>query len=135
MPAAPAAVWASLHEPDTWLGIGPVERVWDPTLDQSGHLTGFRWGTTAGPRKIEGTARADGIEPLTRYELALDAGELKGSLTAALVDPGNGTTGLTVTLEVRSTGGLASLFFPLISEVLGNGLPHQVDAFASGLTG
>ncbi len=37
-----------------------------------------------------------------------------------------------VTLEVESVGMFASMFFPVIANAIGSGLPHTVDAFAAG---
>jgi hypothetical protein len=66
-------------------------------------------------------------------KLNLDSTELTGSLIADLDD--NSSTRLAVTLEVVSKGTMAALFFPLIAEAVGRGLPDQVESFATALNG
>jgi hypothetical protein len=66
-------------------------------------------------------------------ELSLDSSELKGSLIADIDD--NESTRLAVTLEVASKGTMGALFFPLIAEAIGRGLPEQVEEFAASLNG
>ena len=61
-------------------------------------------------------------------KLNLNSSELTGSLIADLDD--NDPPLLAVTLEVVSKGTMAALFFPLIAEAIGRGLPDQVEAFA-----
>jgi hypothetical protein len=65
--------------------------------------------------------------------LDLDAREVAGTLEAHLAPNGNGTTIVTVTLEVVSRGTLSTLFFPVVSEAVARGLPSQVDEFAASL--
>jgi carbon monoxide dehydrogenase subunit G len=128
--AAPAIdVWRRLQDPETWRTIGGIDEIWDPTTDD-GNLVGFRWKATAGTRRIRGTARVTERANPQRMVLALSTSEMTGTLTADL-DAGDGATGLDVTLTFASRGMVASLFFPLISNVLGEGLTRQVDEFAA----
>ena len=66
--------------------------------------------------------------------LALDAREVVGALEARLEANGDGTTVVTVTLEVQSRGTLSTMFFPVVSEAIAKGLPAQVERFASSLS-
>lgn len=127
-----ADVWKRLNDPDTWLAIGPVEGIDNAESSAEGHLEGFDWYTTIGPRKITGTARVTESTKNKSMTLSLDAGELVGDLSASLDKNGRGSD-LTVSIDITSRGGMASLFFPVISEVLGRGLPEQVEEFAAGL--
>jgi hypothetical protein len=131
--ATPEAVWRELQEAGTWANIGPVENVTDPEVDVDGNLEGFRWSTTVASRRYPGVATVRIAEPHKRMVLDLDAREVAGSLTTVLEPNGDGTTIVTVTLEVVSRGTLSTLFFPMVSQAIANGLPTQVDNFADSL--
>ena len=129
---AAAEVWTTLQDAATWSGIGPVDKVWEPTHTDDGTLESFQWSAHVGPTSYKGSAViAASIAP-RHMRLDLDSSELKGSLTADLDDE---TTQLTVTLEVASKGAMGSLFFPLIADAIGRGLPEQVEEFAASLNG
>lgn len=131
--ASPADVWTVLQEAETWGNIGPVEHITDPSSDDLGNLQGFRWSTTVAAKRYPGTAQVRTAVPGERMVLDLDAREVAGSLEAHLEPNGDGTTIVTVTLEVVSRGTLSTLFFPLVSETIAKGLPAQVDRFAASL--
>lgn len=126
-------VWQALQEPETWAGLGPITAVWDAEMSDDGHLAGFSWSAD-GPRKIEGTATTLQALAPELMVMSLDATEIVGTLTTELQPDGRGTM-LTVVLSVEAKGMLATLFFGVISEALGRGLPGQVDGFAAGLDG
>lgn len=127
------AVWERLQEAETWADIGPVEEVNSPETDGDGNLESFRWSTTVAAKRYPGTARVIAVEPERRMVLDLDTREMTGSLTTELEPNGDGTTVVTVTLEVNARGPLSSLFFPLVSQAVARGLPTQVDNFAESL--
>lgn len=131
--ASAEAVWARLQDAATWANIGPVEDVSDPEMDESGQLQAFRWSTSVAAKRYPGTARVTQADPHKRMTLDLDAREVAGSLETHLEPNGDGTTIVTVTLEVVSRGTLSTLFFPIVSEAIAKGLPAQVDAFAESL--
>jgi hypothetical protein len=122
-------VWQRLQEPDTWANIGPINEVWDAEHDDSGALVRYRWSTTVGLRGYRGTAATEVADSPRLMRLALDGGEIVGTLTARLSPNGAGT-GLEVTLEIVSRGALSTLFFPVVADVVGRGLPEQVERFA-----
>lgn len=128
----PDVVWARLQAAETWANIGPVDEVWDP-VHENGELRSYRWSATVGPTKYKGTARVVETNPPVRMRLELDAREMAGELEAVVVANGDGATRITVTLAVESRGMLSTLFFPVVSEAVGNGLPAQVDGFAASL--
>ncbi len=126
---SPTDVWATLQDAATWSGIGPVDKVWEATHADDGTLEGFQWSAHVGPTNYKGSAVTAAATAPSHMTLKLDSGELKGSLTAEIHD--DESSRLTVTLEVASKGAMGSLFFPLISEAIGRGLPEQVERFAA----
>ena len=127
-------VWTALQTAETWANIGPVENVHDPDIDETGHLRSFRWSAMVASRRYPGTAQVTKAVHHERMKLDLDAREVVGSLETHLEPNGDGTTIVTVTLEVISRGTLSTLFFPVVSEAIAKGLPTQVDAFAASLS-
>lgn len=130
---SPEQVWLVLQDADTWSGIGPVDEVWDPTQADDGALESFQWRARVGPTNYKGSAVVSETAPPTHMRLDLDSSELKGSLIADIKN--TGSTRLVVTLEVASKGTMGALFFPLISEAIGRGLPEQVEEFAASIDG
>lgn len=84
-------------------------------------------------KRYPATARVTDATANQRMVLDLDAREVIGSLEAHLEPNGDGTTIVTVTLEVVSRGTLSTLFFPMVSEAIAKGLPTQVERFAESL--
>ncbi len=133
--AAPiAAVWDRLQLAETWADIGPVETVSESHQDDEGRLESFVWTTTVAMKQYRGTAEVAESADHERMRLDLDAREVVGWLETHLAPNGNGTTIVTVTLEVVSRGTLSTLFFPVVTEVIAKGLPDQVDRFAESLS-
>ena len=124
--APPEVVWDRLQEPDIWQSIGPVQELWDPTFED-GVLTGFEWSTDIGGVVYSGTGTAASHERPDRYELVLDTSEVSGTIAVDLAaqNPGPGTE-IDVTLDLHSKGLLSSMFFPMVSRAIGDGLPDQV---------
>jgi hypothetical protein len=129
---SPEEVWDRLQEVESWANIGPIEEVWDP-VHEGASLRGYRWSATVGPTKYNGTAKVVESARPGRIRLALDAKEMVGELTTDISANGDGAARISVTLAVESRGMLSTLFFPVVSEAVGNGLPKQVEAFAASL--
>jgi carbon monoxide dehydrogenase subunit G len=127
-------VWLRLQDVETWANIGPVEEVWDPVHDEKGLLLGYHWSTSVGPTRYKG--RADVVETREHsfMTLDLDGGEIAGVLTTRIEHNGGGAR-IVVDLRIASKGALSAMFFPLVAEVVGRGLPEQVDRFVAGLEG
>ncbi|NNC74503.1 MAG: SRPBCC family protein [Acidimicrobiia bacterium] len=129
IPRDTAHVWAQLNEAETWAHIGPVESVSDPVYDDNG-LASFQWSTSVGPRSFKGTAVRNRFEELEKLGFALDAGEMTGFISTEL-DGDDEATELVVTLNIEAKGLLSSMFFSVIRDAVGRGLPSQVDGFAT----
>lgn len=126
-------MWAALQDAATWSGIGPVDDVWDAAHDEDGLLASFSWSAHVGPTKYKGSAKVTVAAEPHHMKLHLDSSELTGALIADIDEDESAT--LMVTLEVASKGAIASMFFPIIAEAIGRGLPQQVEEFASTLNG
>ena len=99
-------------------------------------LTGFQWSTDIGGVVYDGTGTAVGHERPNRYELVLNTSEVGGSIAVDLTERDNGNgTGIDVEVELRSKGLLSSMFFPIVSRAVGDGLPDQVQDLAARLNG
>lgn len=131
--ASTEEVWEQLQLAETWANIGPVEDVIESVSREDGQLESFVWTTTVAMKHYTGTAAVSDAIYGERMTLDLDASEVAGTLEAHLAPDGNGTTIVTVTLEVVSRGTLSTLFFPVVSEAVARGLPEQVDQFAESL--
>ena len=125
-------VWAALDRPETWEGIGGVDRVFDAEVDSQGRLRGFSFDTVAAGKKYVGTATPHERIEGEKMAWQVQNSEVLGVTTVSLAPAGGGTA-ITVTLEVRSAGLLSSMFFPVIATAIGNGLPKSVEEFAVGL--
>ncbi len=125
-------LWAELQSVDTWQGIGPVDRVWEPRHGGDGELLGYRWSTTVGGRPYEGSAETVASHPEESMLLSLDGGEVSALLNATLdpVEDGERTS-LEVTMEIEPKGVLGNLFFAIIASAVRNGLEQHLDEFAA----
>ena len=121
----PPEVWDQLQEPDVWASLGPVQKVWDPIIED-GVLTGFTWSTDIGGKVYEGTGKVLDHHRPDRYQLVLDTSEMAGTITAELSSGNPGGTDAVVEIEIRSKGLLSSMFFPAIRNAIGSGFPEQV---------
>lgn len=127
-----AQVWDGLQDPDIWSSLGPVQKVWDPAIED-GVLTGFQWSTEMGGITYEGTGTATIRERPEQYQLVLDTSEMAGTITVDLMNGSEGGTEVAVTVELRSKGFLSSVLFPMVSRAVGDGLPEQVEDMATRL--
>ncbi len=123
--ATPGEVWDRLQEPSIWQSVGPVQKVWDPTIE-NGVLQTFKWSTNIGGKEYKGDGKAlDHTRP-GHYKLLLDTSEMSGTISVDLT-PGNpGGTNAVVAMELKSKGMLSSMFFPAIKKAVGSGFPQQI---------
>ena len=129
--AARAEVWKDLDKPETWEGIGGVDKVISPLIDEDGHLRGFSFETAVAGLTYLGKATPNAREEFQLIAWNIENTEVRGVITVQLSDDASGTR-VQVTLEVESVGVFASMLFPAIANTIGNGLPQAVDDFAAG---
>lgn len=125
------AVWKALDEPETWEGIGGVDKVIAPVVDKDGRLRGFSFETAVAGKVYLGKATPKAREESRLMAWNIENSEVRGFTAVRLTDDGDGTR-VEVTLEVEGVGMFSSMFFPVIARAIGSGLPETVDAFAAG---
>jgi carbon monoxide dehydrogenase subunit G len=126
-------VWAELQKPETWEAIGGVHRVHDALVDGEGRLQGFSFEATAAGQTYPGLATPAARDEGRIMAWAVDTSEVEGVLRVEMSDEDDGTR-LTVTVELESRSILSSVFFPVISTAIGNGLPKALGTFADRLS-
>ena len=97
-----------------------------------GLLTAYRFRATAASQVYEG--RATTVDAATESRMVIDivTSEVTGTITTTLTAANPGVS-VTVRVDLRSKGFMSTLFFPVISQALGSGLPKQVEAFVERL--
>ena len=129
----PPAAWLALQRPDVWEEIAGVQEVVDPRFDEAGTLTSYRFTVKAGPHTVRGSAQTvEALEP-DLMRIRISSPEIVGAITTELAPHEETATLVTVSVEMRAKGILASLFYPVVSQAVRNGLPDQVHAFAEKL--
>ena len=123
--ATPEDVWDRLQAPSIWEAVGPVEKIWDPHIE-NGVLLGFKWSTNIGGKVYNGHGAAVTHDRPGNYRILLDTSEMSGEVNVILTDGNPGGTDAIVSIELRSKGMLSSLFFPAIKNAVGSGFPDQV---------
>lgn len=132
-PTTREIAWQQLQNPETWEGLAGVDEVYDAHHDPTGLLTAYRFRATAASVVYEGSATTvEGTNP-SNMIIDISTSEVTGRITTALSEVGEGVA-VSVTVALRSKGFLSTLFFPVISQALGNGLPVQVETFADRLS-
>ncbi len=126
-------VWDRLQEAATWSEIGPIDEIAD-AVHVDGALRSFRWAATVGPSRDRATATVLRSDPPRLMRIRLDAGEVTGDLEARLEADSPDSTAIHITLQIASRGILSTMFFPAISQAVGQGLPEQVAGFAASFT-
>jgi len=66
--------------------------------------------------------------------LEVDASEVSGTIAVQLEEPKPRTTIVSARLVLEAHGVLSSIFFPIVSQAIGEGLPAQLEAFARRFT-
>ncbi len=127
--ASPADVWARLQVPDTWTGLGPVQKVWDPEWRDDGVLAGYRFAAQAGPQHIEGEARTREAEAPQRLVVGIEAKSFSGELRAVLAPNATGTLA-NIELEIGTGDFLMSLVFGIVAGAIRKEFPAQVEGLA-----
>jgi hypothetical protein len=84
---------------------------------------------TAAGRSYPGIAEVVESTPAASMRLHLTTSELSATIHISLI-PGEIDTEVAIDLEIRSRTFTAGLFFPIIADVIGRGLPAAAEDFA-----
>lgn len=128
-----AVAWEAMQRPETWASLAGVEEITDPEFGLEGCLSAYAFTARVAGQIYPGRASTVVSDPPDQMAVRIATSELDGTLNTRLLDASNGIT-VEVTLELTSKSLLASMFFPVLSTAVGNGLPGQVVAFAAQLT-
>ncbi len=129
----PAEAWPHMQKAATWSGIAGIKEVTDATHDESGTLTGFDFVVVAGGTRVKGTAARLEAKPNELLRLSIKSTEIVGEVAARLAANDASGTKLRIILEMRAKGFLAGMFYPIIAQTVGKGLPEQVEKFGHRL--
>ncbi len=130
--APPPAVWHQMQQPDTWAGLGPIERIWDPAWED-GILCSYRWEVQAGPRTVQGVATTRQALSEELMVIDLRAGNFSGLLTTELALGENDHTTAHVVLAIETADMLLTVVFGIIENAIRSALPGQVEKLARGI--
>jgi carbon monoxide dehydrogenase subunit G len=131
-PAEPARVWKGLQRPESWARIGGVRNVEQPTFDEAGDITGYRFTVELGGNSHFGVARRSGATPGSRVSMTIDTDLLGGEIDVELEAAGD-QTAVTVAMTVESKGFVTAMLFPVITGAIASGFNEEVTRFAKGL--
>ena len=123
------SVWATLDEPSTWESIEGIDDVVDPLIDPEGRLIGFSFDSNVAGKAYRGIAASAGRDEGRMLAWEIENSEITGLVMVEL-NASNPGTEITVTLDVSARGLLSSMFFSLVANTIGSGLPRSVDEFA-----
>lgn len=131
-PAETAQVWKGLQRPESWGRIGGVSNVEQPTFDEAGDITGYRFTVELGGNSHFGVARRSGATPGSRVSMTIDTDLLGGQIDVE-IEPAGDQTAVTVAMTVESKGVMTAMLFPVISGAIASGFNDAVTRFAKGL--
>ena len=131
-PAEPARVWRGLQRPESWGRIGGVSNVEQPTFDEAGDITGYRFTVELGGNSHFGVARRSGATPGSRVSMTIDTDLLGGEIDVEL-EPAGDQTAVTVAMTVESKGLVTAMLFPVIAGAIASSFNEAVTLFAIGL--
>jgi carbon monoxide dehydrogenase subunit G len=131
-PAEPARVWRGLQRPESWSRIGGVSNVEQPTFDEVGDITGYRFTVELGGNSHFGVARRSGGAPGSRVSMTIDTDLLGGEIDVEL-EPADGQTAVMVAMTVESKGLMTAMLFPVITGAIASGFNEAVTRFTKGL--
>ncbi len=129
--AAPDAVWAALQHATTWEGIAGIRGVHDMTHDGD-LLEGFEFHIEVAGMRFDGTARVSKRSVGEAMTLDLDSKDLDARL-AVRVKAEAAVSKLVVGVELTAKSMVVKMAFPAVQKAVQNGLPREVEAFATRL--
>jgi len=131
-PAEPARVWKGLQRPESWGRIGGVRNIEQPTFDESGDLTGYRFTVDLGGNSHFGVARRSAITPGSRVSMKIDTDLMAGEIDVEL-EASEDQTAVTVAMTIESKGFMTAMLFPVITGAIASGFNDEVARFARGM--
>ena len=131
-PGEPALVWKGLQRPESWSRIGGVSNIEQPTFDEAGDITGYRFTVELGGNSHFGVARRSGANPGSRVSMTIDTDLLGGEIDVEL-EPAGDQTAVTVAMTVESKGVMTAMLFPVITGAIASGFNEAVTRFTQGL--
>ncbi len=125
--------WTILQDPTTWGSLAGVEKITNVARNESGDLASYEFVARAGGRAYPGVAHTTTSRRPNEMTVRIQSREMDGAIAATLSDLPKGRVEIEVMLELETKGLLSSMFFSIISGVVGSGFPEQVEAIASRL--
>lgn len=125
--------WKWLQKPETWGGMTGVTDISNVARSGSGSLTSFEFVAVVGGRPHSGLATTIGADQPRAMSIRIQSNELDGTVAIVLTSPSEVEVLVAADLELNAKGFLASMFFSVITGVVGSGFPEQVEAFAARL--
>lgn len=132
---APEVAWQALQDPQTWAAIAGVDEVSDTRYADDGTLAGYNFTVNAGIHTVRGAATTVEADRPVLMRLDIHSTEMAGWVRAIVRGGDVALPELTVTLEMRPKGLLATMFYPLIAQAVGREFPGHVQGFADRLNG
>ena len=131
-PAEPARVWNGLQRPESWGRIGGVRNIEQPTFDEAGDLTGYRFTVELGGKAHFGVARRSVSTPGRRVSMTIETDLMGGQIDVELETVGD-QTAVTVAMTIQSKGFMTAMLFPMITGAIASSFNDEVERFARGL--
>ncbi|MEX1279457.1 MAG: SRPBCC family protein [Acidimicrobiia bacterium] len=126
-------VWAALQTASTWEGIAGIQGVHDVRHDGD-LLEAFDFHIEVAGMRFDGEASVVGRRPSEAMTLRLDSKDLGARLAVRLESNGETRTKLAVGAELLPRSMLVKMAFGPVEKSVRNGLPREVEAFATRLS-
>lgn len=127
--------WRWLQDPNTWAGMAGVRDIDNVGRSPAGDLISFEFVAMVAGRPYAGLATTLTADFPHAMSLRIKSKELEGIVAAALTSSEEGGVLVEADLELEAKGLMASMFFSVITGVVGTGFPEQVEEFAGRLAG
>ena len=131
-PADPERVWKGLQRPESWGRIGGVRNIEQPTFDESGDLTGYRF--TVEPRRKPSFRRCQKVgDHSGQSRVDDDRHRSWPERSTWNWNPSEDQTAVTVAMTIESKGFMTAMLFPVITGAIASGFNDEVERFARGM--
>ena len=109
-----------------------MRNVEQPTFDEAGDITGYRFTVELAGKAHVGIAKRSTVNPGNRVSMTIDTDLLGGELDVEL-EPVEDQTAVTVSMTVESKGFRTAMLFPVITRAIASGFNDEVARFTKGL--